>query len=123
MVLVDLWVGSSSQQYMETLITETTINGKVKVRGGPMRGCYSTSERTTDNFIKASHVMAAMRRKLKEKLSYVASSAHKEVSPGSRSKHGYTVRDPTNELQELFDPFLEAPAQYFKSGCKLKKAL
>ena len=64
-----------------------------------------------------------LQKELKEKLSYVASSAHKEVSPGSRSKHGYTVRDPTNQLQELFDPFLEAPAQYFKSGCKLKKAL
>ena len=59
------------------LITETTINREVKVRGGPMRGGYSTSERTTDAFIKTSHLMAAIRRKLKEKLSYVTSSTHK----------------------------------------------
>ena len=29
------------------LIAETTSNREVKVRGGPMRGGYSTSEKTT----------------------------------------------------------------------------
>ena len=42
------------------LITEKTINQEVKVRGGPMRGGYSTSEETTDAFIKTSHIMATI---------------------------------------------------------------
>ena len=50
------------------LITETTINREVKVRGGPMRGGYSTSLPNTDTFIKTSHLMAKIRRKMKEKL-------------------------------------------------------
>lgn len=46
-------------------INETKINWRVKVRVGPMRVGYSTPEKMNDNFIKTSHVMAAMRRKLK----------------------------------------------------------
>ena len=46
------------------LITEITINREVKVRGGPMQGGYSTSEQTTDTFIKTSHIMAKLRATL-----------------------------------------------------------
>ena len=88
-----------------------------------MRGGYSTWERTTVNFIKTNHVIAAIRKKLKEKLSYVTSSAHKEVSPGWRSKHDNIVRDLTNQLQDFFDPFLEAPAQHFKSGVQIEESI
>ena len=80
-ILQNRFGGSISGEPFSTihgdLITETTINREVKVRGGPMRGGYSTFERTTDAFIKTSHLMAAIRRKLKEKLSYVTSSTHK----------------------------------------------
>ena len=50
-------------------------------------------------------MMAAIQRKLKEELLYVTSSAHKESSPGSRSKYDNTAQDLTNQLQELVDPF------------------
>ena len=105
------------------LITKATINREVKVRGGPMRGGYSTSVRATDNFIKMSHMMAAIRRKLKEKLWYVTSSAHTKISAGSTSKYDNTVRDRTNQLQELFDLFLEAPARHFESGVQIEESI
>ena len=50
---------------------------QVKVRGGLMQGGFSTSEKTNDAFIKTSHLMAAIRRKLKERkttLYYIFSS-------------------------------------------------
>ena len=49
------------------LITETTINREVKVRGGPKRDGINTSESTNDSFIKTRHLMAKIRAKLKEK--------------------------------------------------------
>ena len=66
------------------LITETTINREVKVRGGPMQGGYSTSLKTTDAFIKTSHLMAKIRRKVKDRLKILTTSVHKELSPGAR---------------------------------------
>ena len=63
--------------------------------------------------------MAAI--KLKEKLSYVTSSAHKEITPGSRKQRDNVVRDLTIQLGEYFDPFLEAPARHFKSGVEIDK--
>ena len=65
--------------------------------------------------------MAAIRRKLKEKLLYVTSSAHKEITPGSRKQHDNVVRDMTIQLEEYFNPFLEAPARHFKSGVEIDK--
>ena len=59
------------------LITETTINREVKVRGGPKQGGYSTNEQTTDTFIKTSHIMAKLRATLKERLDILTSSTHK----------------------------------------------
>ena len=119
LVYVDLWVGNNSQQYRENLIAETTTNVDVKVRVGPMHGGYSTSERKTDNFIKTSHMMAAIREKLNKKLWYMTSSAQKEVSPGSWSKHENTVWDLTNQLQKLLDPSLQVPDRNFKSRVQI----
>ena len=117
--------GSKTGQNFSTihgdLITETTINREVKVRGGPMRGGFSTSERANDVFIKTSHLMAAIRRKVEEKLSYITSRAHKEVSAGSRMKHDYTIRDLTNQLEQFFDPFVDGPARHFKSGLQINE--
>ena len=116
--------GSMSGELFSTihgdLITETTINREVKVRGGPMRGGYSTSEENTDAFIKTSHIMATVRSKLKEKLAYVTSSAHKEITPGSRIQHDNVVKDLINQLREYFNPFIEAPARHFKTGVEIE---
>ena len=102
------------------LITETTINREVKVRGGPMRGVYSTSEKTSDAFIKTSHIMATIRSKLKEKLAFVTSSAHKEITPDSRIQHDNVVKDLINQLRGYFNPFIEAPARHFKTGVEIE---
>ena len=85
-----------------------------------MRGGYSTSEETTDAFIKTSHIMATIRSKLKEKFAYVTSSAHKEITPGSRIQHDNVVKDLTNQLREYFNPFIEAPARHFKTGVEIE---
>ena len=48
------------------LITETTINLEVKVRGGQKQGGYSTNEQTTGTFIKTSDIMANLKATLKD---------------------------------------------------------
>ena len=79
-LLNDGFGGSITGQSFSTihgdLITETTINREVKVRGGPVRGGYSTSFEANDAFIKTSHLMAKIRGKLKEKLNVLSSTVH-----------------------------------------------
>ena len=102
--------GSLSGQAFSTihgdLITETTINKETKVRGGPMRGGFSTSEETNDAFIKTSHLMAKIRSALKEKLNVLTTSVHKEVTPGARLRHDRIVGSLKRTLDGLMDPFL-----------------
>ena len=102
------------------LITEATINREVKVRGWPIRGGYSTSEKTTDTFIKTSHIMTTLRSKLKEKLAYLTSSAHKEITAGCRTQHDNVVKYLTNQLREYFSPFIDAPVRHFKTGVEIE---
>lgn len=40
------------------LVTEVTINRKVKVREGPMRGGYSTSTDAKNDFVFNPHILA-----------------------------------------------------------------
>ncbi len=68
------------------LITETTINREVKVRGGPMQGGFSTDVKTVDTFMKTSHIVADLRGKLKERLNVRSSSSHKETTKGAKKK-------------------------------------
>ena len=42
------------------LITETTMNREMKVRGGPIQGGFSTHEKAVDTFVKTSHFMATI---------------------------------------------------------------
>ena len=85
-----------------------------------MREGYSTSEETTDAFIKTSHIMGTIRSKLKEKLAYLTSSAHKEITPVSRIQHDNLVKDLTNQPREYFNPFIDAPARHFKIGVEIE---
>ena len=64
--------------------------------------------------------MATIRSKLKEKLAYVTSSAHKEITPGSRIQHDNIVKDLTIQLREYFNPCTDAPARHFKRGVELE---
>ena len=70
-------------------------------------------------FIKTSHLMAAIRSKLKGNLSYITSSAHKETTQGSRIKQN-VVKDLTNQLGQYFDPFIDALARHFKAGVEIE---
>eukprot|EP00794_Sanderia_malayensis_P005788 gene5788-6486_t len=98
------------------LIAEVTINREVKVRGGPMQYGFSTNERTTDAFIKTSHIIANIRGKLKEKLNVLTSSVNKETTFGSRTENEKAVSNLTKQLESNFNPFLDGPARHMKSG-------
>ena len=74
------------------LITETTINREVKVRGGPMQGGFSTDVRTVDTFMKTSHIIADLRAKLKERLNVISTSNHKEMTKGAKKKHEKMIK-------------------------------
>ena len=119
----DEFGGSITGQSFSTihgdLITETTINREVKVRGGPMRGGYSTSFEVNDAFIKTSHLMAKIRGKLKEKLNVLSSTVHKEVTPAARSRHDTIVTRLEVTLKDYFDPFVDGPARHFATGAEI----
>ena len=97
-------------------ITEVTINREVKVRGGPLQGGYSTSLKAEDNFIKTSHLMARVRAALKEKLSIVTASVHKETTQGARNQHEKTVQSMIDQMGKYMDPFARGVARHFKTG-------
>ena len=101
------------------LITETTINREVKVRGGPMQGGYSTNEKATDTFVKTSHIMAKLRATLKERLNILTPSFHKETTTGARKQHENMVHDLALQLDRYFDPFLNGPARHMKTGVEI----
>eukprot|EP00794_Sanderia_malayensis_P002977 gene2977-3431_t len=105
------------------LITEVTINREVKVRGRPMQGGFSTNERTTDAFIKTSHIIANIRGKLKEKLNVLTSSVHKETTFGSRTENEKAVSNLTKQLESYFNPFLDGPARHMKSGQEIHQSV
>ena len=50
------------------LITETTVDWEVKVRGGPMQGGYSTDLDAMNIFVKNTHFIAKLRSVLKERI-------------------------------------------------------
>ena len=98
------------------LITGTPINREVKVRGGPMQSGYSTTDRTTDSFIKTSHLMTSIRAKLKDRLAVMTESVHKEITVGARVKHECTVSGLVTQLDQYFNPFVDGPARHMKTG-------
>ena len=61
----------------EDLVKEVTISIEVKVCGGQLRGGYSTSFYAENNFDLNSHIIAELRKELKNKVTLKASSTHK----------------------------------------------
>ena len=92
------------------LITKTKINRELKVRGGPMHDGYSTSEQTTDTFIKTSHIMAKLIATLKERLDILTSSTHKEIN---------IEQGLVRQLDKYLDPFLIDFARHMKTGVEI----
>ena len=98
------------------LITETSINREVRVRGEPMQGGFSTDLRTVDTFMKTSHISADLRAKLKERLNVIPTSNHKEMTKGAKKKHEEMIKSLVAQLDNYFDPFLVDAARNFKTG-------
>ena len=69
------------------LVTEVTVNREVKIRSGLMRGGYSTSIETVDDFILNTHALAKLRRALKYRINVKTSSNHKEFAHGQKKMH------------------------------------
>eukprot|EP00794_Sanderia_malayensis_P016352 gene16352-17996_t len=104
------------------LITETTINREVKVKGGPMQGGFSTDVKTVDTFLKTSHIIADLRGKLKERLNVLSNSSHKETTKGAKKKHEEMINSLVGQLDNYFDPFLVGAARNFKTGMEIDPA-
>ena len=85
------------------LVTEVTVNREVKVRGGPMRGGYSTSGEAVDDFVLNTHSIAKLRRALKNKMNIKTSNAHKEFSHGQIKLHEQQITCLISNIQT--DPF------------------
>ena len=85
------------------LVTEVTVNREVKIRGGPMRGGYSTSEEAVDDFVLNTHSLAKLRRALKDKMNMKTSSQHKEFSQGQKRLHEQYIMQLINNIHS--DPF------------------
>ena len=100
------------------LITEVTINREVNVRGGPMMGGCSTSDKKNAAFIKTSHFMAKVKSKVKEQVNLFSSWVHKELSPGSRKYHDNIVTDMKEKILEYCDPFSRYPCTSFEDRCR-----
>ena len=85
------------------LVTEVTVNREVKVRGGPMRGGYSTSGEAVDDFVLNTHSLAKLRRALKNKMNIKTSNAHKEFSYGQKKLHEQYIKCLISNIHT--DPF------------------
>ena len=60
----------------ENLVKEVTINMEVKVCRGQMREGYSTSYDAESNFDLKSHIIAELRKELKNKMTLKTASIH-----------------------------------------------
>ena len=53
-------------------------------------------------------------------MAYGTSSAHKEITPGSRIQNDNVVKDLTNQLREYFNPFIDALTRHFKTEVEIE---
>ena len=95
-------------------ITETTINREVKVRGGPMQGGYSTSQKAIDFHKDKSYCRQSPYSSKGEVAG--TSSTHKETTSGARKVHENTVSRLVEQMEKYLDPFADGPARNFKTG-------
>ena len=99
------------------LVTEATVNREVKIRGGPMRGGHSTSVEAVGDFVLNTHVIAKLRRTLKNKMHLKTSCLHKECSQGQRKLHEHYIQNLLLTLLHI-DPF-HGPARNIINGLEL----
>ena len=91
----------------EDLVNEETINGEVIVRGGPMSGSYSTSTDAENSFILNSHILAKLRKELKNKMNFKTDSNFKKSTPSEIRKHEDQIATLIGSLNNYSNPFHE----------------
>ena len=104
------------------LVTEIGPNRESKIRGGPMRGGYSTSPEAVDRFYKNSHKLAKLRNHVKDRLHVKTSSTHNETFAGANAKHEKQVVSLIGKLQTYHTPF-KGPACSLSTGIELEPAI
>ena len=87
------------------LVTEVTINREVKVRGGPMRGAYSTSFNAENGFVLKSLILTELRKELKSKMRLKTASKHKEATYGEMQRLKEQTQSLLKILKTNFSPF------------------
>ena len=97
-------------------ISEVTVNREVKVRGGPMKGGFSTSLTAENAFIKTSHLMAKVRKALRDKFSIMTTSTHNETTQRAKKEHEKIVEALVDQMSKYMDPFAAGVARHFKTG-------
>ena len=90
------------------LVTEVTINREVKVRGGPMRGGYSTSFDAENDFVLNSHILAKLLKELKGKMRLKTASTHKEATYGEMQRHEEQIQSLSKNLKRYVNLFHRA---------------
>ena len=60
-----------------------------------MRGRYNIPEKVNDAFIKTNHLIATVRKKIKDKFELISSPVHKELMPCARKKNDNGKRGDT----------------------------
>ena len=95
----------------EDLVNEETINGEVIVRGGPMSGSYSTSTDAENSFILNSHILAKLRKELKNKMNFKTDSNFKKSTPSEIRKHEDQIATLIGSLNNYSNPFHEVAWQ------------
>ena len=85
-----------------------------------MRGGYSTSQEAVDNFVMNTHVLAKLRRALKEKMDLKTSCVHKEFAHGQMKLHENYIQNLLASLHT--DPF-HGTARSIISGLEISNKL
>ena len=102
------------------LVTEITVNQEAMIRGGLMRGGYSTSVKAVDDFILNTHALAKLRRALKNRMNVKTSSNHEEFSHGRKKMHEQYIQQLLRTIP--IDPFRGA-AQNIMSGLEISSKI
>ena len=86
------------------LVTEVAIYREVKAIGGPMRGGRSVSI-NAENFILNSHMLAKLKKELKNKMNLKTDSNQKESTSRKMKKHEEEIAELIGSLIDYVDPF------------------
>ena len=97
--------GNKFSTILVDLVNEVAISREVKVKGGPMRGGYSTSSDAENDFILNSHVLAKLRKELKNKMNFEADSNHKEWTAREIKKQEENIAGLIGSLNHYGNPF------------------